>query len=153
MEQETFDDLHEHYAFTADAGQEPLRVDKFLMNRIEEMTYQEIADRLELSVKAIEKRMHKHYKNKNFEELQDELKDEKDEKNRLRDHHTKVIRDCDLKIAYLQVKSDELYNESEVVEDLKNLYRTHIQNIQQQVRSMTPEKVRPSSSSSKSRSK
>ncbi len=30
----------------------------FLMNRIEEMTYQEIADRLELSVKAIEKRMH-----------------------------------------------------------------------------------------------
>ena len=36
MEQETaFDDLHEHYAFTADSGQEPLRVDKFLMNRIE----------------------------------------------------------------------------------------------------------------------
>lgn len=30
----------------------------FLMNRIEEMTYQEIADRLDLSVKAIEKRMH-----------------------------------------------------------------------------------------------
>lgn len=30
----------------------------FLMNRIDEMTYQEIADRLELSVKAIEKRMH-----------------------------------------------------------------------------------------------
>jgi len=30
----------------------------FLMNRIEEMTYQEIADRLSLSVKAIEKRMH-----------------------------------------------------------------------------------------------
>ena len=31
----------------------------FLMNRIEKMTYQEIADRLELSVKAIEKRMSK----------------------------------------------------------------------------------------------
>ena len=30
----------------------------FLMNRIEEMTYQEIADNLSLSVKAIEKRMH-----------------------------------------------------------------------------------------------
>lgn len=30
----------------------------FLMNRIEEMTYKEIADRLELSVKAVEKRMH-----------------------------------------------------------------------------------------------
>lgn len=31
----------------------------FLMNRIEDMTYQEIADRLGLSVKAIEKRMSK----------------------------------------------------------------------------------------------
>lgn len=30
----------------------------FLMNRIEDLTYQEIADRLNLSVKAIEKRMH-----------------------------------------------------------------------------------------------
>jgi RNA polymerase sigma-70 factor (ECF subfamily) len=31
----------------------------FLMNRIEDLTYQEIADRLNLSVKAIEKRMSK----------------------------------------------------------------------------------------------
>lgn len=31
----------------------------FLMNRIDKLTYQEIADRLGLSVKAIEKRMHK----------------------------------------------------------------------------------------------
>jgi RNA polymerase sigma-70 factor (family 1) len=30
----------------------------FLMNRIDDLTYQEIADRLELSVKAVEKRMH-----------------------------------------------------------------------------------------------
>lgn len=30
----------------------------FLMNRIEEMTYKDIADSLELSVKAVEKRMH-----------------------------------------------------------------------------------------------
>ena len=30
----------------------------FLMNRIDELTYKEIADRLELSVKAVEKRMH-----------------------------------------------------------------------------------------------
>lgn len=30
----------------------------FLMNRIEDLTYGEIADRLELSVKAVEKRMH-----------------------------------------------------------------------------------------------
>ena len=32
--------------------------DVFLMNRIDELTYKEIADRLELSVKAVEKRMH-----------------------------------------------------------------------------------------------
>jgi RNA polymerase sigma-70 factor (ECF subfamily) len=31
----------------------------FLMNRLEDLTYQEIADRLSLSVKAIEKRMSK----------------------------------------------------------------------------------------------
>lgn len=30
----------------------------FLMNRIDELTYKEIADRLEISVKAVEKRMH-----------------------------------------------------------------------------------------------
>jgi RNA polymerase sigma-70 factor (family 1) len=30
----------------------------FLMNRIDDLTYGEIADRLELSVKAVEKRMH-----------------------------------------------------------------------------------------------
>ncbi len=32
------DDLYEHYSFTADAGQKPLRVDKFLMNFIENAT-------------------------------------------------------------------------------------------------------------------
>ena len=26
--------LHEHFSFTADPGQEPLRVDKYLMNRV-----------------------------------------------------------------------------------------------------------------------
>ena len=30
--------LHEHFSFTADKGQEPLRVDKYLMNRIENAT-------------------------------------------------------------------------------------------------------------------
>ena len=33
---------HEHYAFTADSGQQPLRVDKFLMNRIENATRNKI---------------------------------------------------------------------------------------------------------------
>jgi len=42
MEQQSFDELYEHYAFTADPGQEPLRVDKFLMNRIENATRNKI---------------------------------------------------------------------------------------------------------------
>ncbi|MBL19213.1 MAG: RNA pseudouridine synthase [Flavobacteriaceae bacterium] len=43
MEQENnFDAFHEHYSFGADAGQEPLRVDKFLMNRIENATRNKI---------------------------------------------------------------------------------------------------------------
>ena len=34
--------LFEHYSFTADKGQEPLRIDKFLMNRIENATRNKI---------------------------------------------------------------------------------------------------------------
>ena len=34
--------LYEHFSFTADKGQEPLRVDKFLMNRIENATRNKI---------------------------------------------------------------------------------------------------------------
>ena len=44
----------------------------FLMNRIDELTYREIAQRLELSVKAVEKRMHEaleHLLNKTEHEL------------------------------------------------------------------------------------
>lgn len=36
------DELHEHYRFVADPGQQPLRVDKFLMNRIEHATRNKI---------------------------------------------------------------------------------------------------------------
>ena len=35
IDNEGNDDLYEHYRFKADKGQQPLRVDKFLMNRIE----------------------------------------------------------------------------------------------------------------------
>ncbi|MEC7617075.1 MAG: RNA pseudouridine synthase, partial [Bacteroidota bacterium] len=34
--------LYEHYFFTADSGQQALRVDKFLMNRIENATRNKI---------------------------------------------------------------------------------------------------------------
>lgn len=36
------DDLYEHYRFVADPGQQPLRVDKYLMNRIENATRNKI---------------------------------------------------------------------------------------------------------------
>ena len=35
-------ELHEHFAFDIDSGQEPLRIDKFLMNRIENATRNKI---------------------------------------------------------------------------------------------------------------
>ena len=35
-------DLYEHYSFTANDGQEPLRVDKFLMNFVENATRNKI---------------------------------------------------------------------------------------------------------------
>jgi 23S rRNA pseudouridine1911/1915/1917 synthase len=40
--QDQDDSLYEHYAFIADSGQQPLRVDKFLMNRIENATRNKI---------------------------------------------------------------------------------------------------------------
>ncbi|GGK26427.1 pseudouridine synthase [Yeosuana aromativorans] len=36
------DDLYEHYAFTVEKGQSPLRIDKYLMNRIENATRNKI---------------------------------------------------------------------------------------------------------------
>lgn len=42
LTEEEYEDLYEHYSFTADPGQEPLRVDKFLMNRIENATRNKI---------------------------------------------------------------------------------------------------------------
>lgn len=36
------EELHEHFSFVADKGQEPLRVDKYLMNRIENATRNKI---------------------------------------------------------------------------------------------------------------
>ena len=41
-EQESDDDLFEHHAFTADKGQQPLRIDKYLMNFIENATRNKI---------------------------------------------------------------------------------------------------------------
>lgn len=43
-EEEASDELFEHYHFTADAGQEPLRLDKYLMNRIPNVTRNKVQD-------------------------------------------------------------------------------------------------------------
>ncbi len=42
LEGEGTDDLYEHFRFVADKGQQPLRVDKYLMNRIENATRNKI---------------------------------------------------------------------------------------------------------------
>ena len=42
QEIQSIDSLYEHYAFIADSGQSPLRVDKFLMSRIENVTRNKI---------------------------------------------------------------------------------------------------------------
>ena len=42
QEENFSEELHEHFSFVADKGQEPLRVDKYLMNRIENATRNKI---------------------------------------------------------------------------------------------------------------
>ena len=51
-----YEELHGQYLKALSAMNEKQR-EVFLMNRTEEMTYKEIAERLDLSVKAVEKRM------------------------------------------------------------------------------------------------
>ncbi|MBN2164829.1 MAG: RluA family pseudouridine synthase [Marinilabiliaceae bacterium] len=43
-DQEETEELHEHYKFVADPGQTPLRIDKFLLNRIENASRTKIQD-------------------------------------------------------------------------------------------------------------
>jgi 23S rRNA pseudouridine1911/1915/1917 synthase len=42
LDESSNDDLYEHYRFVADKGQQPLRVDKYLMNRVENATRNKI---------------------------------------------------------------------------------------------------------------
>ena len=51
-----YEELHGQYLNALSVMNERQR-EVFLMNRSEEMTYKEIAERLDLSVKAVEKRM------------------------------------------------------------------------------------------------
>ncbi|WP_417557833.1 RluA family pseudouridine synthase [Mesoflavibacter zeaxanthinifaciens] len=44
LPEEDNNDLYEHYSFTADKGQSPLRIDKWLMNKVENATRNKIQD-------------------------------------------------------------------------------------------------------------
>ncbi|UAB75872.1 RluA family pseudouridine synthase [Mesoflavibacter sp. SCSIO 43206] len=44
LPEEDNDDLYEHYSFTADKGQSPLRIDKWLMNKVENATRNKIQE-------------------------------------------------------------------------------------------------------------
>lgn len=56
LEKLEYKEMHERYVASLNEMNEKQR-EVFLMNRTEEMTYKEIAERLDLSVKAVEKRM------------------------------------------------------------------------------------------------
>lgn len=62
--------LYEHYRFQADAGQEPLRVDKFLMNRIENVTRNKIQQAAKVgSIFANDQVVKSNYKVKGGDEI------------------------------------------------------------------------------------
>ena len=48
--------LYEHFSFKADQGQEPLRVDKFLINRIENATRSKIQQAAKLGAIQVDGR-------------------------------------------------------------------------------------------------
>lgn len=49
FDDEKDDDLFEHFRITVDKGQEPLRIDKFLMNRIQNATRNKIQNGIDQS--------------------------------------------------------------------------------------------------------
>ena len=64
------DDLYEHFKFVASQGQEPLRVDKFLMNFIENATRNKIQQAIKAKNVLVNNRVVKsNYKVKSFDEV------------------------------------------------------------------------------------
>ena len=64
------DELYEHHAFTADKGQAPLRIDKYLMNRIENATRNKIQSAAkDGSIYVNGKPVKSNYKVKPFDEI------------------------------------------------------------------------------------
>ena len=71
LKEEDFDqELHEHFAFKIDSGQEPIRIDKFLMSRIENATRNKIQKAAkEGSIRVNDKIVKSSYKVKKNDEI------------------------------------------------------------------------------------
>ena len=69
-EQESSDDLYERFQFNADKGQEPYRIDKFLMNRIEGATRNKLQQAINAGLVLVNgKEVKQNYKIKAFDQI------------------------------------------------------------------------------------
>ena len=67
---ESSDELYERFVFTADKGQEPLRIDKFLMNRIEGATRNKLQQAINTGLVLVNgKEVKQNYKIKAFDNI------------------------------------------------------------------------------------
>ena len=67
---ESNDDLYERFVFTADKGQEPFRIDKFLMNRIEGATRNKLQQAINAGLILVNnKEVKQNYKVKAFDQI------------------------------------------------------------------------------------
>jgi len=68
--QDISDELYERFNMTVDKGQEPLRIDKFLMNRIEGATRNKLQQAINANLVLVNgKEVHPNYKVKAFDEI------------------------------------------------------------------------------------
>ena len=69
-EQESSDELYERFVFNADKGQEPYRIDKFLMNRIEGATRNKLQQAINAGLVLVNgKEVKQNYKIKAFDQI------------------------------------------------------------------------------------
>src|SRR5690349_2506975 len=69
-EQENSDELYQRFAFNADKGQEPYRIDKFLMNRIEGATRNKLQQAINAGLVQVNgKEVKQNYKVKAFDQI------------------------------------------------------------------------------------
>ena len=67
---ESNDDLYERFVFTADKGQEPYRIDKFLMNRIEGATRNKLQQAINAGLILVNnKEVKQNYKIKAYDQV------------------------------------------------------------------------------------